>query len=72
MEWVPPFLLALGLYLAVGLALGSLFVIWGVQRVDHAAAGASWRFRVLILPGCAALWPWVLLRWMRAQRRHSA
>jgi hypothetical protein len=43
------------------------FVIRGVQRVDPAAKGAPLGFRLLILPGCAALWPLLLGRWMRAR-----
>ena len=30
------------------------------------ADGATWGFRLLILPGAAALWPVLLSRWLRA------
>jgi hypothetical protein len=61
-------LLAAATYAAFGMVLGVLFVIAGVGRVDHAAIGAPWSFRLLILPGAAALWPLLLLKWIHAAR----
>ncbi len=72
MPWVPPLLVALGLYLALGLVFALPFVARGVQRLDPAAAHAPLGFRLLILPGCAALWPWLLRRWWRARRGRAA
>jgi hypothetical protein len=54
-------------------ALGVLFAIpfaWrGVQRIDPAAAGATLGFRLAILPGAAALWPYLAWRWLRGRQR---
>lgn len=61
-------LAVLGIYLAIGLLLGLWFVTSGVGRVDPVARHAGAPFRVLILPGAAALWPWLLMRWVRAPR----
>ncbi len=58
-------LAALG-YVLCGLALGIPFVMRGVDRVDPAAAGASLGFRLLILPGTVALWPFMAANWLRA------
>ena len=55
-------------YVLCGLAVGIPFIAWGVARVDEAARGASLGFRLLILPGTVALWPWMVTRWMRAPR----
>ncbi|MEN0066742.1 MAG: hypothetical protein AAGA48_31715 [Myxococcota bacterium] len=55
-----------GGWLAIGLAVGIPFVLFGVTRID-AGAGGSWTFRPLILPGVAALWPIVLLWWIRGR-----
>ena len=52
-------------YLAIGVPLALAFVARGVARVDPAAADGTWGFRVLIFPGCIALWPLVILRWRR-------
>ena len=50
-------------------ALGGLFALFfagrGVQLVDPAAHGAGLGFRLLIMPGTAALWPWLAWRWWR-------
>lgn len=59
---------ALGAYLALGLPISAAFVTLGVQRADPAARGTGPLFRLLILPGCAALWPLMLARWLSAPR----
>jgi hypothetical protein len=63
-------LLALTVYAGVGVIVGLGFVILGISTVDHAArgAGAPWHFRLLILPGAAALWPFVIRWWIVASR----
>ena len=58
-------------YAALGLVFGVLFTVAGVGRVDHAAIGAPWSFRLLILPGAAALWPLMLLKWILATHSSS-
>jgi hypothetical protein len=58
-------------YLAVGLVFALVFVVRGVERVDPAAHGGTRGFRALIVPGCAALWPLLLARWLRAAKRGS-
>lgn len=60
-------LIAFGLYLGVGLLFGIAFVTRGAQRIDPQAEGGSWGFRLAILPGCAALWPLLALRWLRGE-----
>lgn len=56
---------SLGVYLAIGAVFALGFVTLGVSRIDHAAKGAPVGFRLLIFPGATALWPWLLLRWIR-------
>ena len=62
-EWFVRFLTA---YTAVGSVFGVLFVIAGVQRIDPAARNSGVGFRLIILPGSAALWPALLIRWIRS------
>ena len=57
------FLTVLGIYLACGLAFAIPFALVGVRRIDPHAAHGSWGFRLLIIPGTMALWPWLLKRW---------
>ncbi|MDA1259149.1 MAG: hypothetical protein O3A20_00860 [Planctomycetota bacterium] len=59
---------AIGLYLALGVLIAVPFVARWVHRVDPAAAQGSWGFRLLILPGCALLWPWVLKKMLQVRR----
>jgi uncharacterized membrane protein len=54
-------------YLLIGVAVGLAFVFLGIERVDPAARGA-YAFRPLLLPGLALLWPYVLRRWLTAER----
>jgi hypothetical protein len=61
-------LFVLAAYLAVGLAFGLAFLWRGVVAVDPAARAMPLAVRGLILPGAAALWPWLLLRWLRRQQ----
>lgn len=58
--------LVITVYLSVGLVIAIGFVGWGVSRVDPAARNASIAFRILLVPGCVALWPWILCCWKRA------
>jgi hypothetical protein len=60
---------ALEVYAAVGAIFALVFVSVGIGRVDPAAASAGRGFRALVAPGCAALWPLLLSRWIRG--RHA-
>ena len=55
---------ALQAYLGLGLLFAIAFVLFGVQRIDPAARGGTWGFRLMIIPGAMALWPLMLRRWM--------
>lgn len=60
--------LILGLvYLGLGLVFAILFLSRGLQKVDPAAHGSGWGFRLIILPGTVALWPLLLNRWMKVK-----
>jgi uncharacterized membrane protein YhaH (DUF805 family) len=59
-------LAALAVYLAAGAAFGLVFIVFGIARIDHGARGAPWTFRLLVLPGVIAFWPWMALLWRRA------
>jgi hypothetical protein len=58
------FLIALGAYLASGIVFALAFVWFGAGRVDAHAKEGTWGFRLLIIPGAAALWPLLLSRWL--------
>jgi hypothetical protein len=50
-------------YAALGAAFAAAFVTRGVSRIDPGAKGSQWGFRLLIVPGVVALWPYLLGRW---------
>jgi hypothetical protein len=54
----------LALYGAIGIVTAIAFVTFGVTRVQPAPVSLG--ARILILPGAAALWPYVLARWLKA------
>jgi len=55
------------LYGAAGLAVALGFVTIGLARVMPHAGPVTLGARVLILPGTALLWPWVLRRWLAGE-----
>lgn len=61
--------LGLATYATVGMLFAIAFVVKGVGSIDATAAHAPLGFRLIILPGAAALWPLLLRRWLRARDR---
>ncbi|MEK6702054.1 MAG: hypothetical protein AABZ53_07315 [Planctomycetota bacterium] len=55
-------------YGTMGLGFAGVFVSTGITGVDHGARNAPWSFRLLMVPGTAALWPWLLVRWLGVTR----
>lgn len=51
-------------YAAAGMLFAVAFVARGVDAIDPVAKGSSLGFRLIILPGSAALWPLLLRRWI--------
>jgi hypothetical protein len=61
-------LIGLALYAAAGIAVAAAFVAFGVTRVLPEPVPVSAGARILIFPGAAALWPCVLVRWLKSSR----
>ena len=60
-------LFAIATYLAIGLLVAVPFLIFGIGRIDPAAKAAPWTFRALVFPGVVAMWPLLLLRWLKSR-----
>ena len=60
---------ALTAYGLIGAVFAVAFVTMGIQRVDSVAEHAPLGFRLIVLPGVAALWPLLLVRWLRSAPR---
>ena len=56
----------LALYSAIGAVTAVAFALFGVTRVQSAPVSPG--ARILLLPGALALWPYVLVRWIKARR----
>lgn len=52
-------------YIYTGMVFALAFVLFGASRIDHGAKGAGAGFRAIIFPGAVALWPLLLVRWVR-------
>lgn len=61
-----------GAYGLAGFVFAIAFVLRGAARVDHAAESSPWSFRIVILPGAVALWPLLLVKWIRARKSTGA
>ena len=61
-------LFGLALYAVAGVAVAAAFVMFGVTRVLPEPATVTIGARILLLPGAAALWPYVLVRWLKSTR----
>jgi hypothetical protein len=59
-------LLALTLYAVAGVAIAAAFLAFGVTRVLGAPATVTLGARIMLFPGAVALWPYVLIRWLRS------
>ncbi len=61
--------LLVGLYLATGLVIAIFFSWRGAAVLDSRAESATWGFRLAIVPASAAIWPYLLKRWVAARKR---
>jgi hypothetical protein len=66
------FVNALAAYGAAGAVFAAAFVTVGIRRVDPAAEHAPAGFRLIVIPGAAALWPLLLARWVRTASRGAS
>ena len=59
-------LTCLAMYLGAGLVFALVFVTLLIKPFDaNAAKGAPIQFRVLIFPGVVALWPFLLIQFLK-------
>lgn len=58
--------LVLGVYAAIGVLVGLIYMVGGAGRIDPAAKGKGLplRVRFLVLPGIIGLWPIMLTKLM--------
>ena len=69
MQFAELFVTVLAAYGVAGTVFAVAFLLFGVHRVDPVAEHSSLGFRLIVIPGVAALWPLLLTRWLRAASR---
>ncbi len=52
------------IYLGLGGLFGIAFAFAGAKAIDPAAKNGSIGFKLLIIPGAAFFWPYLLKRWI--------
>ena len=62
------FLLALGLYLLIGIVFYFPFIRSGVHKIDDGVRSAPLFMKILIFPGTVALWP-ILLKKVKKREK---
>lgn len=59
------------IYLGIGVLFGFWFVFKGVDQLDEQMQGTTWRTRLLLLPGAAALWVILWSKWLKTRKHGS-
>jgi cytochrome bd-type quinol oxidase subunit 2 len=59
---------ATAIYALAGLLFATWFIAEGAGKLDPSARSTSLGFRLLILPGTVAMWPWLLVSSIRTIR----
>ncbi len=58
------------LYFILGIAVAIWFCFFKVTKTDAAAAGTSFWFKLIIVPGSMLLWPFVLYK-LSSAKNHT-
>jgi hypothetical protein len=61
-------LIGVYLYVLVGIVTAVAFIISGATRVLAHPIPVTIPARILLLPGATVLWPYVLIRWLGAEK----
>jgi hypothetical protein len=69
MRFAELFVGGLAAYALTGTTFSVGFVLFGIHRVDRVAEHSPIGFRLIVMPGVAALWPLLLTRWLKAVLR---
>jgi hypothetical protein len=63
-------LYGLAIYAVVGIVAASAFIVAGVSKVLPGPVVLTFGARLLLLPGAFLMWPYVVLRWIKADCTH--
>lgn len=69
--WAETIVGVVALYGAIGVAFAAVFLAIGLRRMDPIADAGPFRFKLLIAPGIAVLWPLMLAMWFTGSARDA-
>ena len=58
-------------YLLAGIVFALWFVFRGVRTMDAGMESASWKLRLLLIPGSMALWPYLWKKYRQTIKRRA-
>ena len=64
-------LMIIAIYLCLGFLFAIPFVIKGASKIDEGTHGATWGFRIIILPASIIFWPLLLKKWIAANKNKT-
>jgi hypothetical protein len=64
------FIYLLYAYFFTGIVVAAWFAFYKVTRIDHAAKGTSFGFKILLLPAGILLWPVILYK-LTTLKKHN-
>ncbi|MEM1166775.1 MAG: hypothetical protein AAGI30_10855 [Planctomycetota bacterium] len=59
----------LGVYVLIGVVFAAVFLVVGIGAVDPVVRDSPKRTRVLLAPGCVALWPVLAIKWLGVKKQ---
>lgn len=62
------FLTLLAIYFLAGLVFGLLFLFGLAVRLDPLMGESKWIVRLLLFPGCIAVWPFLLFQLLKKNK----
>ena len=68
MDIINIIMIGIVIYLLAGLLFAIPFVLKGMNRIDEGTHGATWGFRLIIIPGTIVFWPLLLRKWMAVSK----
>jgi hypothetical protein len=63
-------IIAVSIYLLLGVLFVIPFLTKGITKVDEGAHGGTIGFKIIIIPGVIVFWLVLLNKWMRANLNH--
>ena len=59
------------IYLVIGVLFVIPFLTKGLIKVDEGTHGGTIGFKIIIIPGVIVFWPFLLNKWMTANKKKS-